>query len=327
MKPCNAADLLEKAADRGYPSEYLLSRIRGRKARFIPDWRPLVASPAPLEQLPDGHYQRIVADRSPEGIWRALLIEYQWVYYQMNGQLREIFGPFFAYAELRTIFICLRNLKEMKRAKVREILSVSLLSDKIKKILLGSADEHVAVRAMEKKLLCLSKRFIGITEILRQKGLTGFEHELSERYLSVIVGADMTPFLQTFFMRLIDARNILNLARLVKLGVSAEHPFVPGGKISIGRLGEILGSKDHQGIEKLLREFTGEEAGSIEPVGLEAFLYRGITRSLKKGGRDALSFVPILEYLWRCSMEAMNLSVLTYGHDLERDLVAAELIR
>ncbi|HYQ47913.1 MAG TPA: V-type ATPase subunit, partial [Thermodesulfovibrionales bacterium] len=209
----------------------------------------------------------------------------------------------------------------------REMLSASLLSDEIREILSESADELAAVRAMENKLVCLSGRFAGITEILQQKGLTGFEHALSERYLSVIVGAGMTPFLLTFFMRLIDARNILNLARLVKLGVLAEHPFVPGGRISIGTLGEILGSKNHQGIKKLLREFTGEEAGSIEPVRLEAFLYRGITRSLKKGGRDALSFSPILEYLWRCSIEAMNLSVLIYGRDLERDVVAAELVR
>jgi len=245
----------------------------------------------------------------------------------MNRHLQELFGPYFVYAELRTIFICLRNLKEMKRAAVREMLSVSLLSEEIRNILTGSADELAAARAMEEKILCLSKHFTGVAEILHQKGLTGFEHELSERYLSVIAGAGIHPILHVFFMRLIDARNLLSLAKLMKLGVSTEHPFIPGGRVDAGLLGEVLDSKNRQGKEKLLREFTGEEVGSTEPVRLEASLYRGITRSLKKGGRDVLSIGPVLEYLWRCSIEAMNLSVLAYGHELERDIVAAELVR
>jgi hypothetical protein len=33
-----------------------------------------------------------------------------------------------------------------------------------------------------------------------------------------------------------------------------------------------------------------------------------------------------MDYLWRCSIEAMNLGVLFYGKDLERDIVIAELV-
>jgi vacuolar-type H+-ATPase subunit C/Vma6 len=327
MKRLNAQELLEKGRDRGYPSDYILSRIRGRKARFIQDWKPFVASPSPLEHLPEGHYQRIVRDRTPEGIWRALLIEYQWVYHQMNERLREIFGPYFLYTELRTVFICLRNLKEMKRAAVKEMLSVSILSDKIRKILTGSTDELAAARAMEEKLLDFSGHFNGIAEILHQKGLTGFEHELTERYLSVIVRSDIHPVLQTFFTRLIDARNILSLAKLVKMNTSAEHPFISGGGIATATLQQLLASKNRQGIEKILKDFSGEVDVSFDLVKLEASLYRGISRSLVKGGRDILGIGPVLEYLWRCSIEAMNLSVLAYGHELERDIVAAELVR
>ncbi len=327
MKQFNATDLLEKGKDRGYPSDYLLSRIRGRKARFIQDWTPLVASPAPLEQLPEGHYQRVSGDRSPEGIWRALLNEYRWVYYQMNRRLRNIFGPFFVYAELRTLFICLRSLKEMKRARVREMLSASLLSEELRKILSDSADEFAAVQTIEAKLRRLSGQFSGITEILRQKGLSGFEHELTKRYLSVIVGAGLDPVLQTFFMRLIDARNTLALAKLLKLETPAEHSFIPGGTIDADKLKEILDSKSRPDLERLLREITGEEIASADNVKLEASLYRGITRSLKKEGRSPLSIGPILEYLWRCSIEAMNLSVLCYTQGLEQDLVAAELVQ
>lgn len=327
MEQFNATDLLEKEKDRGYPSDYLLSRIRGRKARLIQDWTPLVTTPEPLEHLPERHYQRISGNRSPEGIWSALLNEYRWVYYQMNGRLRNIFSPFFSYAELRTLFICFRSLKEMKKARVKEMLSASLLSQELRKILFASADEVAAVQAIETKLKSLSGQFSGITEILRQNGLSGFEHELTKRYLSVIVGTGLDPILQAFFMRLIDARNSLALAKLIKLETPAGDPFIPGGTLDKVRLREILGSRSRSDLESLLREMTGEEIASADNVKLEAFLYRGITRSLKKEGRSPLSIGPILEYLWRCSIEAMNLSVICYAHGLEQDLVAAELVQ
>jgi vacuolar-type H+-ATPase subunit C/Vma6 len=327
MTQFNVTALLEKGKDPGYPSDYLLSRIRGRKARFIQDWTPLVASPAPLEHLPESHYQRISGDRSPEGIWRALLNEYRWVYFQMNSRLRSIFGPFFVYAELRTLFICLRNLRDMKRVRVREMLSASLLSEEIRKILYDSADEFAAVQTIETKLRRLSGQFSGITEILRQKGLSGFEHELTKRYLSVIVGACLDPVLRTFFMRLIDARNALALAKLLRLDKPTEHAFIPGGTVDAARLKEILESKSRPELERVLREMTGEEIASADLVKLEAALYRGITRSLKKAGRSPLSIAPVLEYLWGCSIEAMNLSVLCYSQGMERDLVAAELAK
>jgi vacuolar-type H+-ATPase subunit C/Vma6 len=126
---------------------------------------------------------------------------------------------------------------------------------------------------------------------------------------------------------LIDARNILSLAKLVKMNTSAEHPFISGGGIPTATLQQLLASKNRQGIEKILKDFSGEVDVSFDLVKLEASLYRGISRSLVKGGRDILGIGPVLEYLWRCSIEAMNLSVLAYGHELERDIVAAELVR
>lgn len=327
MKQFNATTLLAKGKDHGYPSDYLLSRIRGRRARLVQDWAPLVAAPAPLERLPEGHYQRVCSDRSTEGIWKPLLAEYRWVYFQMNRNLRNIFGPFFVYTELRTLFICLRNLKEIKRTAVKEMLFVSLLSEELRQILSDSADELAAVRTIESKLRYLSGEFSGITEILRQKGLSGLEHELTKQYLSVITGAGLDPVLQEFFTRLIDARNALALTKLMKLDRPAEHSFIPGGTIYTERLRELLNSRSLPEMERLFREMTGEQIASADHVKLEAALYRGITRWLKKKGRSSLDTGPILDYLWRCSIEAMNLSVLCYTRGLEQDLVAAELVR
>lgn len=326
MRHCSAAELLEKVPDHGYPDVYLLSRIRGKKSRLIRDWSPFISSPSPHEQLPEGHYQRISDDRSSEGIWRSLLTEYRWVYHQMNEQLRNVFSPFFLHAELKTLFICLRNLKGMKTSMMKETLSVSLFSNEMKHILVASADARSAVPLIEEQFLCMSERFRGISEIMLQKGLKGFERAVTERFLSIQAGAKLNPLLRNFFEHLIDARNMLALAKFLKLETEEENPFLPGGTIDAEKLTGIFESKELPAAERVLREVTGQ-SGSLDPIAVEASFYRKIDRSLKNAGRMPLGIGPVLNYLWRCSIEAMNLSVIFYGQELKRDIVAAELIR
>ncbi len=103
-------DLLRKSPDPGYPIEYLLSRIKGRRSRLIRDWRPLLFDPALYESLPAARTGGGPKDRAADSVWRNLMAEYQWVYSQMNQRLRDIFFSFFLYTELRTIFICLRHV-------------------------------------------------------------------------------------------------------------------------------------------------------------------------------------------------------------------------
>ena len=88
-------ELLESIEDRGYPFEYLLSRIRGRRSKLISDWNPLIYDIGSLEYLYPARYRGFVTEKSPEGIWKVLIREFRWVYTQMNEKLREIFCPFF----------------------------------------------------------------------------------------------------------------------------------------------------------------------------------------------------------------------------------------
>jgi vacuolar-type H+-ATPase subunit C/Vma6 len=64
-----------------------------------------------------------------------------------------------------------------------------------------------------------------------------------------------------------------------------------------------------------------------DPTKVEIALYKAITIFLKKEGREPFGIGPILDYLWKCSLEVMNLNVLYYGRDLERDVVTAELVQ
>jgi hypothetical protein len=327
MKPCSAAELLEKTTDPGFPADYLFSRLKGRRSRLVTDWNALVASPSPLDQVPEGHYLRIIGERSAEAVWRALLYEYGWVYHQMNGTLRETFAPFFLYAELGTMIICLRYLRELKKDKVREMLTASLLSRDIKRILSQTDDDISAIEEIEKAFFRFSERFAGIAEIMRTEGLKGFEQKLVERYLSDVVGAGNDPLLRAFFRRLIDARNMLALAKLLRLGTTADQNFISGGSVDTARINDILVRRNEQAADKLLRESTGEMRITADLKGIEASFYRSVGRWLKRESRATAGIGPALDYLWRCSIDALNLSVLYYGQNLGRDAVSAELVQ
>ena len=320
-------ELLRKLPDHGYPVEYLLSRIRGRRSRLIRDWRMLLVdaalSEAPLTARPGGAQQIRTADAA----WRNLMAEYQWVYSQMNQQLRDIFFSFFLYAELRTICICLRHLVDKKTGAIDELLDRSLLSDEVRHVLLFSPELPAAVRRIERLFTPLSDRFRGLDTVLESSGLRAVEQRLVESYLSVTIGSALHRLLKLYFSRLIDARNIMGLYKYLRLGLKVRPAFISGGAIPEPGLRAIMEKDDLPGVGLLVREMTGIAVERPDSTSIELALYRGVTRWLKKEGRDPFGIGLILDYLWRCSIEAMNMSVLHSTKDLERDAVAAELVQ
>ncbi|MGD1074834.1 MAG: V-type ATPase subunit [Thermodesulfovibrionales bacterium] len=319
--------LLEDLEDRGFPTEYLLSRIRGRRAHLITDWRPLIADVSLLEYLSSSRYRGFVTDRSPDGIWKSLLREFRWVYSQMNRSLRGIFTPFFLYSELKTLFLCLRFLKNKKAGRSDEILSVSMLSENMKKVLKGSQDITSAAAGIERLFLSLSSGFQGLAEDIDPLGLRGIEQRLPHRYLVHIMQSDPHPLLKVFFIRLIDSRNIMSLYKYLMLEAENVPSFIPFGSIAETRLTEALDKHTSSGIASMIHRLTGITVDVADMTRVENALYRGITRFLRKAGKDPLGIGLLLDYLWRCSIEAMNLSLLLYGRDLERDAMTEELIQ
>jgi vacuolar-type H+-ATPase subunit C/Vma6 len=319
--------LLQNPADRGYPADYLLARIKGRRAGLIRDWRPFIYGTAlagtPLPEKASG----LTKAKPRDGTGGILLREYRWVYFQMNRQLREIFYPFFLYAELRTVYACLRRLKDKKAGALGDLLAHSLLSEAVKKVLLVNDDLKHAVAGLEHLFSTLSPGFSGLTKVLETGGLRGIEQRLTERFLAEAAGFSPHPMLKTFFSRIIDARNILALAKFLRFELKTAPAPIPGGTIPAARLRDAARTKNFASLEALVNEAAGVRPERPEPPQVERALYQGITKWLKRTGRDPFGAAPILDYLWRCSIEAMNMNVLYYGRDVEREVIAAELVR
>jgi vacuolar-type H+-ATPase subunit C/Vma6 len=324
MEKSRNVEFLRKIDDRGYPTDYLLARIRGRRAHLIADWRPLVLSESPVDRLAFTRYGSIMTGDYPEGIRRYLLKEFEWVYSRMNRTLREIFRPFFLYVELNTIFICLRYAMGKETGKIERTLSSSLLSEKIKGILRGGENLFSVVGGIEDCFTYLSNRFSGLRNILENAGLQGVELTLSTRYLEYIVHSKLHPVMKDFFVSIIDSRNILSLYKYIWLNGKIAPPFITGGRISETMFMEIADKKDLLEIGSMVRKLIRIE---FEAANIETSLYRMVTRLLRKAGREPLGVGLILDYLWRSSLEATNLSILLYGSEVDSGIITAELIQ
>jgi vacuolar-type H+-ATPase subunit C/Vma6 len=318
--------LLKLERIQGYPSAYLLARIRGRRSRLIRDWRPVLYDTTPLDHLASSQYQGFVRERTPEGMWRALLLEHGWVHRQMDDRLRQAFATYFLYAELRTVFICLRCLEGDKEQMAGEVLGASLLSAEAQAIL-REGEVEAALTGVERLFGALSPLFAGLAAVYEEKGMRETERFLTHRYLEYVTGLPLHPVLRGFFKRIIDSRNILALYKALRTGGPREGIFLAGGNVPVERMAVLMEKEDILEVAGLVRLAAGVKIALPEPTQVEVALYRGITRFLAGAGRDPLDEALILDYLWRCQLEVMNLSMLLAAKGLERDEAAAELVR
>jgi len=94
----------------------------------------------------------------------------------------------------------------------------------------------------------------------------------------------------------------------------------------VSRLRTVQRSEAVFEVAALIRKATGTVPGSTDPTAIENSLYRGMTRFLRKKGREISGVGVILDYLWRCSVEVTNLGIILYGKDIEREALRAELV-
>jgi vacuolar-type H+-ATPase subunit C/Vma6 len=299
--------LLRRIDCSGYPIDYLVARVRARRGSLIAGRQHLLTAAA-------------------GGIWKSLLREYAWVYSQMDNAARDIFVPFFTCFELRTLFLCLRNRAVKNSAKVRELLSVSLLAENVKKILLGEQDAFATVAAVETVLVVQSAAFCGLRDAYREKGLQGLEKTLTETWLECAAEAALYPDMRDFVRSLIDFRNLLHLYKWLHWEIPGVPSFLKGGSVGRTRLEEVLEARQPAGIAALLRRFMRMEVEVGVSGNPEHLLLRGITGFLRMKSRETSGYGLILDYLWRLYIEAVNIGILCHGGSIDRETIAAELI-
>lgn len=293
-------EIFERIEDRGYPADYLLSRVRSRSVL----------------------YKDFIAGKSDIDIWRCLLCEYHWIYIQMNGALRDIFRRVFIYSELRTIFMCLRY-KKVAQEGIEKLLCLSLLSNDLKELLKGDSDMITAIGGIEGAFLSISERFRGLKEVFIKDGLKGFEQALKNIYLEDTINSKLHNTIRDFFAYIIDSRNIIAVYKHIRWHIHDYPLLINGGNVKEARLRRIFESQDISGIITLVQKLTGI---TTEVKTFENSLLKGIKRFLRKTAKDPLCIGVILAHLWRCYTETIDTALAFCRKESGRDGTIAEMI-
>lgn len=288
----------------GYPTEYLLARLRGRGALVPPD-RPIIPSD----------------DRSEERESREAPA---WLYRQMNRNLRQTMTPVFTVLELRTLILCLRNKSSRALDTVQNLLSSSLWSAELKRILLADQDLPAAVGAASLWLTHRLEDFAGLPAAFDQNGLRGFEGELYHRYLRASLAGRHPPAVRLVLTHLVDLRNLLAVYKKLRWELITPCVYLAGGTLSLATLKNIERTGRVQAMESLLGPIAGERKVSAE--GIETALMDQLRRNLRRSGRVGDPFGAILDFLWSHFIRDRNSRLRHLCADLDPGTLDAELV-
>jgi len=303
--------LLSRPAFAGYPDEYLLARLRGRRAGLGSERQSQAAA----------------AGMTDAEAWDTQRSEFRWVYHQMNVGLRQTFAPLFLWFELRTIILCLRLRRGGERGKAAGLLPASLLAKPLQQALTEEGEPAEVMDALSGLLAAVAEPYRGLADLYRQQGGRELEQRLVTLYLERMTDLPLHPLLREFFRGLIDLRNLVTLAKQLRWQLREPQVFIRGGEITPERLGQALEEGSAAGLAALLAALPGMGASPAAPLNPEQQLFGWLTGKVRRLGRDPLGVGLVLDYLWRCFVEAHNLSLIIHGEGLDHETLGAELIR
>jgi vacuolar-type H+-ATPase subunit C/Vma6 len=324
----------------GFPTEYLLARIQGRRIRPAKD---MVFDTDRYFSIRSAYFGNLIGEYPEEGVWKRMMKEYQWVYLQMNHELKNIFTPFFLHAELKTVLMILRN-KTGKRTlnNPDDSLRFSLLAGDVKEVLVKDDEIPNILETFTIKFLSPACKPDFLKGAFLRNGMMGVEEILLNTFFEQLSNASLHPLIKKYFSRLIDIRNTLILYKHVRWNISADPQFIPGGTISLSGLkaapgarsprGEAIGLDSAKravmpsGVENLRKKITKKEIRDLSASEAENALLSGLTRWLRFSGREDPVIGLILDYLWNIHIEARNLSVMTNCRDLDAGVLKEEVV-
>ena len=302
------ASLLRQQTSEGYPTEYLLARIRGRRAAL-----PTVR--AETGGLPE-----------PAAARAALRRELAWAYRQMNDGMRLTFAPFFFWYELGTIIVACRFRRSGQRERSSPLLAASLLGERVRLLFAGEMETSALVDELGRVLAAACGPCHELGGVYRQRGGRVWEDRLVRCVLERMVAGPLHPVLAEFFRALADLRNLMVLAKQLRWQLHDPEPFVRGGTIPLKRLQRVLAEGYPTLPAGLLAALPGMAPVAAVPANPEPLLLAWLTRRVRLLAREPGGTGLVLDYLWQRIMAARNLGLAFHGTELERPALDAELI-
>lgn len=305
--------LLRNLPQPEFPSEYLLPRLLARKAAGAAGVQACLDG---KEAVPWATGQEIAGQSQAERVW---------LYHQLNSRLRHNLAPVFLFFELETLVNGLRLRRAEASAALLDFFPTrTLLCPELQKTL-QTEEEAPALAARIEALFCgrLAPVFSGLAKVYTEQGLLAFERRLYQLFLEHLGVPASEASVRSFFMDLVDQRNILALAKAHYW--QEPMTFVAGGHLEVNweralaepeRAGKVLAT---------LHWKSGLPQGIAELSGLEDFLLQRQTLILQRRARSN-TVAQILLYLWQQDILARNRGLLFHGRLVGEALCKAKVI-
>lgn len=320
-------EFLHEIEDRGYPAEYLMARIHGRRLSLLSNWDRFMSGPDIAEYPASSNYSKFITARTPADIREKYLKESAWIYHQMNNMLRKVFSPYFMYSEFNTLLTCLRyKAGKGNSTEIRRNLEFSLLSKKIRDLLKTDTDVVSVLNILGKKVSFIHDNCAGLEQVFLKDGFKGIEQMITGALFEHILNMDSHPLIKRFFVFIADARNIITLHKHLRWDTTSGPFFIEGGNIKKTILNKILQSYNTKALAALVYKQTGLRIEGPEASRVENALQRRLTGKIKKWERECPDVGLILNYLWRCAIEAKNLSIIYHAREFDRSILKEELV-
>ncbi len=273
--------LLDSTKPAELPTEALLARLRSRRAGI---------------DLLDP-----VATESTEAS--------VWVYQRLNKRLRLRLEPFFELLTMRNLTLQLRYL--LAGELPATILNNSLLMKPLRQLLANSGENQALIAQLEAALVSDYPFTFGLTVTYREQGPGGVERQLADGMLVDALERSRNLPLKRTLGYLVDMRNCLMLSRLWRWQVKQPPALTSGGNLDRNNLQRIWARHDSERLTRLAERLTGESLRNSQrdggvTIGMEQAFLRGLTRLLRRLGRDPLGLAVIIEYLWRVELAVHN---------------------
>lgn len=285
--------LLRDLKNDGYPLDFLLARLRGR--------RPL--------------WPKHLTNRQREQIdpWMSRQTELYWLYKTMNRTARYQFGLCFLHVELRRLLIALRRLSGRSREGLEQLSEQSLLNQKFLRRLQRAADVADAARLLDSELdhtTCTAPR---LEKTLTEQGQRQMEEQLFDTFFRFVVSRACKPAVRCYFAHLIDLRNMLSILKSKRWQLAEWPPFLAGGSLTPEQWRLLQRPGQELRLRQAILRISGSDGFDAESVE-HAFLGR-VQRRLHRQARAEPEAFLLLDYLWARDLHTRNLGLQRWAGD------------
>ncbi len=314
-------NLLQGWEYEGFPIEYILARIRGKRTGLIVGYGDILYSQLPYESLRATDYSPYLIHEDIEyAVNRLMEAERRRLFRLADYDLKAVLEPVLMFFELENLKTVLRGkANNYEKAVIEASLGPTILRRKILNRLIDAEDIHSCINAMIEFIPEIEKPLREAIPLYKEKeDLFLIELNLEKGLLEYVIGhiSKRDRALRAFFEFNIDYRNLRTAFKLMNWNIRKyEQSYVNGGRLKSGILRRVANSKDFY-----------DALSNLEGIHMWRYirgagLYLEIENRLddysliffKRLSREPSGIGLIVGYLWRRHIEAKALRLIFHG--------------